>query len=55
MLKKGDDFMQKCFICKKQHKKENSIKCPNCGAVLCKNCANTSKLLCPYCHGDVEN
>ena len=46
--------MEKCKNCNKEMPNEKVLKCKNCGAKLCPNCADMSIKICPYCYRNLD-
>ncbi len=46
--------MIECKNCRGEIKQGELLECPNCGATVCKTCAEKSFRICPYCYSNLE-
>lgn len=46
--------MNDCKNCRKKIGQGELFSCPNCGAEFCKDCAKSSKNICPYCYSNLQ-
>ncbi len=46
--------MENCKNCKKKMIDGIMLACPNCGAMLCTDCADATWRICPYCYTTLD-
>ncbi|MBQ9104156.1 MAG: hypothetical protein IJY57_03615 [Clostridia bacterium] len=46
--------MSKCRNCNNEITMGNMLECPNCGHIVCTDCAKKTKRICPNCYSDLE-
>lgn len=51
---KGKNSMTTCKNCRHAIEEGNLLKCPNCNAEICADCAEKLKNICPYCYSELD-
>ena len=52
--KTRENFMENCKNCRQSLDNGIALRCPNCGATMCKHCATETKNICPYCYSTLD-
>ena len=46
--------MHQCKNCRNEIERGKMMRCPNCSAEICADCAGKSRNICPYCYSDLD-